>query len=461
MVRKWLVVAVVGVSVATGAGCGGDDDEGGDATSAAAPAATSAADTGAATDAATTGETTETAAAVDLGGKTVRISGSETGVEGTAINESFKGFEERTGADVNFSGSRDFETQISLAIQSGKTPDIAFFPQPGKMQDAAASIPGLPEDIIASVAENYDPGWTDVVTTKDGKLLGVPIKADLKSLVWYNPTQFEEGGYEVPKTWDELIALQDKIKADGKTPWCIGVESGDATGWTFTDWMEDFMLRMQGPEVYDQWVKHEIPFNDPKVKEVAQAVADIWFAEGNVLQSREEIATTSFGDAGIPLLDGDCLLHRQANFYAGFLQENEGEIGEDKDAFAFYLPSMEEGTNPVLSAGLYAVAFNDKPETLETMRFLASPEYVTARVEAQKGGFLSANKKQDVSVYPNDLERTFAEILAAGDPVRFDASDLMPAEVGTGTFWSGMVDYISGEDLEAVLTEIEESWPSE
>jgi alpha-glucoside transport system substrate-binding protein len=176
------------------------------------------------------------------------------------------------------------------------------------------------------------------------------------------------------------------------------------------------MLRMHGPEVYDQWVKHEIPFNDPKVKEVVEAVSEIWFGEGNVLQSREEIATTSFGDAGIPLLDGDCMLHRQGNFYAAFLQENEGEVGEDKDVFAFYLPPMEEGTNPVLSAGLYAVAFNDKPETIETMRFLASPEYVTARVEAQKGGFLSPNKKQDVAVYPNDLERTFAEILAAGDP---------------------------------------------
>ena len=77
--------------------------------------------------------------------------------------------------------------------------------------------------------------------------------------------------------------------AAGKTPWCIGVESGDATGWAFTDWVEDWMLRMHGPDVYDQWVKHEIPFNDPQVKDVVQAVSDIWFKEGNVLQSRGEI----------------------------------------------------------------------------------------------------------------------------------------------------------------------------
>ncbi len=150
-----------------------------------------------------------------------------------------------------------------------------------------------------------------------------------------------------------------------------------------------------------------------------------------------------------------------AAFYAANLIDAGAEIGEDKDAFAFYLPPMEEGAGkPVLSAGLYAVAFNDKPETIEAMKFLASPDYVNARVEAQGGGFLSANKQQDVAVYPTDLERTFAEILKAGDPVRFDASDLMPGAVGAGAFWKNGTNYITGaETLDEFLANAEKAWP--
>ncbi len=221
----------------------------------------------------------------DLGleGKKVTINGPEVAVEADGFQASFAPFEERTGIKVEYAGSRDFDTQISVALESGQTPDIANIPQPGKILGAADKIPGVPDDVKATVSQNWDSYWSELVTDPDGRLLGVPNKADLKSLVWYSPKSFEENGWTVPTTWDEFTKLQEDMLAAGKTPWCIGVESGDATGWTLTDWIEDFMLRMKGPDVYDQWVNHEIPFNDPQVKEVVQAVADIWFKDGNVL----------------------------------------------------------------------------------------------------------------------------------------------------------------------------------
>ena len=100
----------------------------------------------------------------------------------------------------------------------------------------------------------------------------MPWRANVKSMVWYSPAAFEAGGYEIPETLGEMTALSDQIVADGGIPWCAGIESGVATGWPITDWFEDFMLRINGPEVYDQWVNHEIPFNDPQVKAVADAV---------------------------------------------------------------------------------------------------------------------------------------------------------------------------------------------
>jgi alpha-glucoside transport system substrate-binding protein len=363
---------------------------------------------------------------------------------------------------VEYAGSRDFETQISVAIESGQTPDIANFAQPGKILDAADKIPGVPDDVTATVKENWDAYWSELVTSPDGRLLGVPNKADLKSLVWYSPKSFEENGWAVPTTWDEFTKLQEDMVAAGKTPWCIGVESGDATGWAFTDWIEDFMLRMHGPDVYDQWVKHEIPFNDPQVKDVVQAVSDIWFKDGYVLQSRDEIVSTAFADAGLPLLDGECELHRQANFYAANWTDAGANIGPDGDVNAFYLPPMNDqfGT-PVLGAGVYAVPMNDKPETQAVIRYLASPEYANTRIAAKKGGFLSANKLHDTSLYPTDIERTFADILVSADPFRFDGSDLMPGAVGSGSFWKEGSDFITGaNDIDQFLDKVEASWPA-
>ena len=111
--------------------------------------------------------------------------------------------------------------------------------------------------------------WVDLGTYADanGKenFYGFAYKMDLKSLVWYSPEQFEDNGYEIPKTMEELIELSDQMVADGNTPWCIGIESGNATGWTATDWMEDLMLRTASPAKYDQWVSNELPFNSPEV----------------------------------------------------------------------------------------------------------------------------------------------------------------------------------------------------
>jgi alpha-glucoside transport system substrate-binding protein len=285
----------------------------------------------------------------------------------------------------------------------------------------------------------------------------------VKSLVWYSPTVFAENGYEVPETWDDMIALQDQMKADGITPWCVGIESGEATGWTFTDWMEDIMLRMYGPEVYDQWVSNELKFDDPKVQDVAEAVGDIWFTDGNVLGGREAIASTGFATAGLPILDGECGMHRQANFYAAQFKDADPEVtfGADGDVNVFYLPTMSDEFGKVtLAGGVYAVAMNDKPETLAALAYLASPDFANNRIKANKGGYLSPNKAHDTSLYADELDRTLADILVTADPVRFDASDLMPGAVGAGAFWKDGTNYVNGtEDVDTFLKNVQAAWP--
>jgi alpha-glucoside transport system substrate-binding protein len=296
----------------------------------------------------------------------------------------------------------------------------------------------------------------------NGKVLGVPNKADVKSLVWYSPKTFTAKGYTVPTSWDALMALQEKMKADKIAPWCVGIESGDATGWPLTDWMEDIMLRLHGPDVYDQWVTHKIPFNDPKVAEAAGTIEKIWFTPGNVLNGRQSIASTGFAQAGLPVADGKCGMHRQANFYgAQFKTKGNLTFGANGDVNVFYLPTMGDKFGKVLlSGGTYVVAFNNNKATMDALDFLASAEYANARNTAKKGGFLSPNKKHDTSLYAEDLDRTLADLLVKSDPVRFDGSDNMPSAVGAGSFWKEGTNWVLGtEDMKTFLTNVENSWP--
>ena len=400
----------------------------------------------------------------NISGETVNVQGTEVASEGEGVIAGFVPFEKQTGVDVVFSGSRDFETNMRVAAEGGNLPDIAIFPQPGSVisPQFANRITPLPDDIKKIVESDFDPYWSDLVTV-NGKVLGLPVKADVKSLVWYSPSVFKAKGYTIPKTWDELIALQNKIKADGGTPWCVGIESGDATGWPFTDWMEDVMLRKYGPDVYDQWVQHKIPFNDQRVKDVAQIVGDIWFTSGNVLGGRAAIASTGFGSAGLPILTGGCLMQRQGNFFSANFKAAKSNVtfGENGDVNVFYLPTMSDKFGDVLlTAGGYAVAFNNRPATLATLRFMASADYPNARIAANKGGYLSPNKKHDTSLYADELDRTMAKLLVSAKVVRFDASDLMPAEVGSGSFWKEGTNYVSGAiDVNTFVDRVERSWP--
>ena len=395
------------------------------------------------------------------GDSEVTISGPETGSEADGFTEAMEAFTEESDIKVTYSGSRDFETQIRVAAEGGDLPDIAVLPQPGLARDLADSIVAVPDDILDEHKDAFNEYLFELVTVDD-KVLGIPNKADVKSLVWYSPKTFKDKGYEIPETWDELMALQNKMRTDGIAPWCIGIESGDATGWPLTDWMEDIMLRLHGPEVFDQWVTNDIPFNDPKVVEAAKIVEEIWFTEGNVLNGRQSIASTGFAQAGLPVMEGKCGMHRQANFYAANFKDKGATFGEEGDVNVFYLPTMNDDFGKVmLSGGTYVVAFNDDESTMEALKFLASAEYANARNRAEKGGFISPNKEHDTALYAEELDRTLAQLLVDSDPVRFDGSDTMPSEVGAGSFWKEGTNWVLGStELDDFLSAVESSFPT-
>jgi len=360
--------------------------------------------------------------------------------------------------------SADFEEQVQIRAEGG-TLDIILLPQPGAVVDQAASGNAVAlEDMgfdIADLQATFGEYFLSLGEYQ-GKHYGIPTNINLKSMVWYPKDDFDKAGYTVPTTWDEMIALSNQIKADGGTPWCVGYESGGATGWPATDWMEDIMLATAGQDVYTQWVKHEIPFNDPAVVNAGQLFGDIMFAPGYVLGGADQTPAIAFGDAPGPMFDDPpkCWLHRQASFITAFFPP-EAEAGVDYDWFPF--PAIDQqGT---LFAGELAVVFRDAPEVKDFLtRFMA--EDVQCAMGSEPGSSrISPNVNVGPDCYPNPILAGASEVLTAGlsgGTAGFDASDQMPPAVGSGSFWTGMVEYMQDgpSSLNSVLDSIEKSWPA-
>lgn len=466
MKRNWKkpVVAVMALSLVAAA-CGGDDDT-------AEPAAEPPAD---ATDEATDDGTAEAPAGESLldgaipceqqhEGKKVTVFSPVRDSENDPATADFvAGYDplaECTGVEIVWQGTDQFETEINVRLQGGDPPDVIDYPQPGLMANHVAQefLVALPDDLATSTANDFISGW-DSYATFDGTVYGIPGRSNVKSLVWYSPSRFAEAGYEIPNSLEELTALSDQIVADGGVPWGIGAESGVATGWVLTDWMEDFMLRVNGEEVYDQWVNHEIPFNDPKVVDVVDAVGafvknpDYLGGENNV----KAIATTKFQDGGLCVASGDCWMHRQASFYSTLFPDGTN-VAPDGDVWFFYLPSPADGPNYLLGAGDIYAAATDKPETMDVLRYTGSVDYQLYMVNTRQE--LSPHKGIDPADIEDDLTRALSELQLGAEVFRFDASDLMPGAVGAGTFWTEVTAWVVGGDTQTFVDNVENSWPA-
>ena len=440
---RWALVALTSLSLVAAA-CGGDDDSGSTDTTAAGGGSGSAGDYG------------RFGVTEDMKGKEVTIFSSIRDVEAERLEAAWAAFEEATGIDIVHEPSAEFETQLKVRVDGGNAPDLAFIPQPGLLQTFAAQGKAVPlADLQASVESDNIAGWVEL-GSYDGTFYAPPFGTNVKSFVWYSPPAFAEKGYEVPTTWAEMVELSDTIVADGGTPWCAGIESGTATGWPMTDWMEDAVLRFAGADVYDQWVAHEIPFNDPQILAAAEEVKSI-ILNPDYVGDVKAIATTRFQDGGLGILDGSCYMHRQASFYGNQFPEGTTK-GADGEVNAFYFPVAKEGDPKVmLGGGELITAFRDAPEVKAVAAFLHSELYANERLKA--GNWLTPNKKADINILTDPLEKTFAEELLSSDVFRFDGSDVMPAAVGAGTFWTGMTNWVNGSDTKQVFDEIEASWP--
>ncbi len=380
--------------------------------------------------------------------------------EGDALEAELAAFTTENRVQVVYEEYAGVDDLIAR-VTGPEPPDLVISPGPGTLQALAPELVDL-GDYVSRMLLRRDFGnyMVDIVTV-DGAVLGVPIKADLKSLVWYRPSSFEANGYAIPQTFAELVALSDQMVANGDTPWCNYIESGFATGWMGTDWVEELLLGAEGPVVYDQWVDHDILFADPRVESAFQRFQQMIDTAGYVFD-RANMLNFSFFFNAVPLGEQDCLMHKQASFFAAAIQN----FGFDLDDFStFEFPAVDPAySDAAVGGSFYLAAVTDSNEVGQLVRFLAGSRFGREALAASGTGWVLPNARFDTRRYTDDLTRSHAETVRAAvvaGQFRFDASDLMPPEVGAGTFWFGIVDLVSGaKTIPQVLADIDASWPT-
>jgi len=412
------------------------------------PAATAAASAGgsAAASAAASG-----GASGDLTGQKVTVIATWTGDEQKSFMSMVAPWEQKTGAKVSYTGTRDINTILATGVASGVLPDLAGLPGPGQMNEyyKAGALKTLDSTLdLNAYKTNTAPALVQLGTTTDGKIGGVFIKAAVKGLIWYSP-KLHDYSAAPPKTWDDLKTQATANKGAANSIWCVGLESGAASGWPGTDWIEDFVLRMAGPQTYSDWAAGKVTFSDPKIKAAWQAFGDVI---ANAYGGAATVNTTNFAAGGDPLFKSPpgCEFHHQASFITGLGAFKTLKSGTDYNFFPF--PDIDpQYAGAVEGAADLFGMFHDTPAAKSLMAYLVTPEAQDIWVKI--GGALSANK---LAVdYPDDISKRSADLLNNSKIFVFDASDLMPNVLQTA-FLSGIVSYVKDPTkLDSILANLD------
>ncbi|HEU5204515.1 MAG TPA: ABC transporter substrate-binding protein [Candidatus Limnocylindrales bacterium] len=443
-VRLWVLLAVAAIAVAACSSGGESAAPGGESAAppASAPAGESAAPGGSP---AAGGEFN----CENIGGE-VSVVGSWTGAEQDSFLAMVAPWEECSGATVNYTGSRDLAAQLTTGIASGTLPDVAGLPGPGLMKEwyDQGALKPLSFVDFATYEANTPPGFAAAGKASDGQLLGIFTKAAVKGLIYYNKANWQGGD---PATWDELNTTARGAVSGDEKQWCIGVESGAASGWPGTDWVEDIVLRQAGPDVYDAWVAGEQKWTSPEIKAAFETFGD---AVANAYGGSNYIVTTNFGKAANPMFADPpgCLLHHQASFITDFFKNEAG--AQDGDFDFFVMPDINpEFSGAITTAGDLFGMFNDTPQAQSLINYLLTAE--AQQIWVERGGFISMNKNVPADVYPDDTSRRSAEILAGASSAKFDASDLMPNAMNQA-FFEAIVAFVQNPgDIDSILSNLD------
>jgi len=392
---------------------------------------------------------------------TVHVIAVWSGAEQASFMAVLKPFEDQTGIKVQYEASRDEDAILTTRVGAGNPPDLAAAPGPQLLTSFAkqGKVVALNSAIDMNAYQaNYSKSWIDLgEPLKDGKLYQIYSWAAVKGLIWYNPKNFQAKGYNVPKSWDDLMALQSQIKGTGTTPWCVALESGSASGWPASDWLKEIVLSQSGPDVYDKWVAGTQKWTSPEIKQAYTTWGQILGTnDGNVYGGKQFMLATNFGDVGTPMFASPpkCYMLNQASFITSFFTKANPALQPSTDFNFFPLPDINSQY-----AGAHVVAgdafsmFKDTPQARKLMQYLTTAAAQTIWVK--RGGKISPNKQTSLDAYPDVLSKETAAILVNTNIGRYDATDNMPADMKAAA-WKSLLDFVSNQNnLDSILANLD------
>lgn len=400
----------------------------------------------------------------------VTITGPITDTDAALLEKSWASWSAANHIKIEYTGSKDFEEQVGGAAQQGNASDLAIFAQPGLIGDLATRgyLQKLPTSVESNVKSNFPAAWGKYTTFK-GANYASPLLANINGWVFYSPTQLRSWGLSVPKTWSDLYLLTQNIQAKTGSPvWCDGFSANAASGAAGTDWIEDLVLRKDGPKVYDQWVSHKIPFSDPRIKLAFDEASEI-LQDKNYINAGiggvKSVNTATTADVATAMLSGKCALAHEDSSFVGALAAadttggTKSNVSPNGDFWAFPLPPFSDTSIPITGGGDFVAAFSNDADTIKVQKYLSSTAWAESRVKL--GGVISPDPQVPLDDAGSPLLQLSAATLQDQRTVfRFDASDLMPSVVGSGAFLTGMVNWVDGTPTPKVLASIDAAWPS-
>jgi alpha-glucoside transport system substrate-binding protein len=391
----------------------------------------------------------------------VKVLATWTGGEQASFMAVMKPFTDQTGITISYEASRDQDALLTTRVAAGNPPDLAAAPSPTLLTNfaKAGKVKSLNNIVdMSALQSQYSKTWIDLgEPVGDGKLYQVYSWVSLKGLIWYDPKNFQSKGYNVPNSWQSLLDLQGSIKSGGTTPWCVGLESGAASGWPGSDWVKEIVLSQSGPTVYDKWWQGKQKWTSPEIKLAWQTWGQILGPnDSNVYGGSKTMTSTNFADAGTPLFQSPpkCYMHNQASFITSFFQSANPSVVAGTDYNFFPLPDITSdfaGAH-VVSGDAWSM-FNDTPQAEKMIKYLTTAD--AQAIWVKRGGKISPNSQVPLTDYPDALSKSTASILVSTKIGKYDAGDLMPNDMKQA-YWSAVLKFAQNQgQLNSILANLD------
>ncbi len=343
-------------------------------------------------------------------------------------------------------------------VRGNNPPDIAGMPNLDLMHQLADQGKLVPLDKFIDMnryKQDYAQDWINLASWKR-TLYAVLPKGNSKATVWYNPKQFQAAGGTIPQTWNDLIAVSEKLAGAGKYPWAMGVESSASSGWPAADWISEIYINKYGPDMYKQWVQHTIPWTHASIKDAIQMFGQVAHGKHYINGAPQSILATTFQDASYQPFTSPpkAYMYYLGDFTAGFITSQFQTLKAGTDFNFFPFPTINAQYKGAITGGAdIMVLMKDNDSSRQFMQFLATAE--AQIIWVKRGGSTSVNKSISLADYPDPVARQSAQVLTTATAVQLSVGDLIPASL-QAAYWKGLLTYIADpEQLDSVLSSLE------